>query len=373
MRPVRGQRVDLVGGHENRPGPVRDEQGREDQATTAQAGDQEQHDPGHRPGGEDLPEPDLTEPQPIDVDADELQPQNRQPRPGRPGRSAPVSRAGTSPANQRGAAWPRVNSSGRNSGAEPARATTKPHRSTSPWADVTSPRPLNCQHRPDVPCSRRSDHDPAAHACVGQQTDSTWVPAVVTVDGLAARPREHVDDADIPKGRGSGDPGGERLGFAVRRSAAPRSTGPPPRPPKCSRVAVIPVPADSAGLRVIGITTVVSPAGCPRPPLVDGSSATPARRPSMDARRRIRHPAVSHPGARREARLVFRPGAPGSLVGSCTADDAQPQCEGPCPVATTRTRRCSRPARGPRTAASPRSCGRKRSAARCCCWPPSSR
>ena len=75
-RAVRREWIDLVGGDEDRPGLVGQIERQEDQPTTADRGDQEHDDPADRLGGEDLAESHLAEPEPVDVDADELKPQD---------------------------------------------------------------------------------------------------------------------------------------------------------------------------------------------------------------------------------------------------------------------------------------------------------
>ena len=78
-RPVRRERIDLVGRARTPAGTGRRPPGRPSNSPpVASAGDQEHPDPADRLGGEDLAESDLAEPQPVDVDPHELEPQDRQ-------------------------------------------------------------------------------------------------------------------------------------------------------------------------------------------------------------------------------------------------------------------------------------------------------
>jgi hypothetical protein len=84
-RPVPGDRVLRAGDrHEHRPRPVGDGQRQRHQATDQQAGDEEQHDVGEQHRGEHAGETDLTEPEPVHVEADQTgateQQQHQDPR-----------------------------------------------------------------------------------------------------------------------------------------------------------------------------------------------------------------------------------------------------------------------------------------------------
>ena len=165
--------------HEHRPGPVGADTAPGRRARRRPiAGDQEQDDPADRLGGEDLAVSDLAEPEPVDVDADELEPQDGQHGEADQRDQHPLGALGHRSAYRRGAGWPRWNSSGRTAGAPEAERAAAIGAASGPVArharrvavqdrpgspprdgvrrDPVPTRFLNCRHSPKVPaCAAR--------------------------------------------------------------------------------------------------------------------------------------------------------------------------------------------------------------------------